>query len=349
MAILEGKSSAEKKKIIAAAVLGLVSLVALYMAFGRSFFGGSTTTATVKASPTPTPKNPATASTNNQFRLPSKEDDILNMTVPVVYNPASSGAPDAGRNIFAFYEPGDPPPATPPLPSPLPPAPTPTPPPPPPWTITAVTPNSRFAGTKGEFKLEVYGGQFTPAVRIYFNQTEMPTQFVNEQSLVTTIPESLVAQEGPRMIVVRTPDGMLTSAPFTMMVIPPPKPSNLQYIGMIGRTRYNNDTAYFLETGKQTPFGARLNDVIASRFRVVDISVQQVVVEDTSLGFRHKIAMATTPSGAPGGTAPGGGFIPYTPGGVQPRPGMIPQPQPPRPGERRPPTSKDDVDDNDNP
>lgn len=348
MALLEGKNPAEKKKIIAAAVLGVVSLVALYMAFGRSFFGGSSTTATTKASPSPSPKTPANAANNNQFRLPTQTENDLNMIVPVVYSPGSAGAPDAGRNIFAFYEPGDPPPYVPPPASPPPPLPTPTPPPPPPFVISGVTPNSRFAGTKGEFKLEVYGGPFTPAVKIYFNQAEMPTQFVNEQSLVAIIPDTLVVQEGQRSIVVRTPDGMLSSPPSSMVVIPPPKPSTLSYIGMIARARGNNDTAYFLETGKQVPFGARLNDVIASRFRVVSISALEVVVEDTSLGFRHRMAMSTTPTG-PGGTAPGGGFVPYTPGGVQPRPGMIPQPQPPRPGERRPPSSKDDVDDNDNP
>lgn len=355
MAILEGKSPAEKKKIIAAAVLGVVSLVALYLAFGRSFFGGSSTTATTKASPSPSPKTPTpTASNNNPFRLPSKTEDDLNMIVPVVYNPGSSAAPDAGRNIFAFYEPPEPTPYIPPPATPPPPTPPPVPPPPPPFTIASVTPTSRFAGTKGAFKLEVYGGPFTPEARIYFNQTEMPTQFVSPQSVLAMIPESMVAQEGPKQINVQTPDGRLYSAGFTMTIMPPPRPTNFQYIGMIGRTRYNNDTAYFLEANKQTPFGARLNDVIGGRFRVVDISSQEVVVEDTSLGFRHRIAMVTAASAGPGGAPPGGGFIPYTPGmqpGMQPRPGMIPQPQVPRPDaqQKRPPNSKDDVDDNDNP
>ena len=47
----------------------------------------------------------------------------------------------------------------------------------------------------------------------------------------------------------------------------PPKPT-LQYIGMIGRKRYNNDTAYFIEQGNATPIGRRLNDVVAGRFRL---------------------------------------------------------------------------------
>lgn len=347
MALLEGKSPAEKKKIVAAAILGVVSLFALYMAFGRSFFGGSTTTATVKVSTTPTPKTTGSTSTNNnQFRLPTKTEDDLNMIVPVVCCPGSDGAPNAGRNIFAFYEPGDPPPPVPPTPTPPPPAPTPTPPPPPPFTITGINPTSRYAGMKGEFKLEVYGGPFTPDVRVYFNQTEMPTTFVNSQSLSAVIPEAMVAQEGPKTIIVQTIDGTKTSPASSVMIMPPPKPTNIQYIGMIARARGNNDTAYFQEANKPMPFGARLNDVIAGRFRVVNISSREVVVEDTGLGFRHKIPMTLTPTGGPTGAPPGGGFVPYTPGM---QPGARPMtPQPPQPQRRPPPNSKDDVDDNDN-
>ena len=80
----------------------------------------------------------------------------------------------------------------------------------------------------------------------------------------------------------------------------PPRP-NFQYIGMIARKRYNNDTAYFLENGKTAPFGARLNDVVSGRFRLIDISAGQAVFEDVSLGFKHRvpISKATTTGGQP--------------------------------------------------
>lgn len=345
MAFLEGKSSAEKKKIIAAAVLGVVSLLALYMAFGRSFFGGSTTTATTKASPTPTPKTQANSTnTGNQLRVPAADDNVENLIVPVVYIPGNSyGAPDAGRNIFAFYEPPPPTPWVPitPTPTPPPPIPTPTPIPTPPIQIASVRPTTIYAGTRTGFKFEIYGEGFTQESKIYFNQVEMPTTFVNAQSISTTIPPNMVAETGPKQVIVQTRDGRLYSGPSSLNVMSPPRPSGLQYIGMIARARFNNDTAYFLEQGKQTPFGARLNDTVAGRFRIVDISATEVVVEDVSLGFRHRIAMATKPGG-PGGTAPGT-FIPYNPGQPANRP-IMPQ----RPGQR-PPTSKDDVDDNDNP
>jgi hypothetical protein len=207
------------------------------------------------------------------------------------------------------------------------------------------------------------GDRFTPDARIYFNQAELPTTYVSPQELYATIPESMVAQEGQKQVNVQTPDGTRYAVAVAFTAMPSPKPASLQYIGMIGRKRYNNDTAYFTQTGNPTPFGARLNDVVGGRFRIVDISAASVTVEDTSLGFRHKIAMMPA-TGASGGAAPpGGGFVPYNPGGnpsmMQPvspnTPRMAPgqgQPQPGRLDQRRPtppPNAKDDVDDNDDP
>ena len=64
-----------------------------------------------------------------------------------------------------------------------------------------------------------------------------------------------------------------------------------QYIGMIARKRYNNDTAYFLEQGKQTPMAARLNDVVGGRFRLVSVAADETILEDVNLGFRHKLQL----------------------------------------------------------
>ena len=91
----------------------------------------------------------------------------------------------------------------------------------------------------------------------------------------------------------------------------PPKPG-FQYIGMIARKRSNNDTAYFQEPGKQTPTSARLNDVVAGRFRLLSISAQETVLEDATLGFRYKLPLFTPP---PGSVQPGGGRSPQMPNG----------------------------------
>ena len=337
MGLFEGKTTTERNKMIAAGVLGVVSLIALYMAFGRSFFGGSATTATTKTSPTPKPAASPTAP-GDKFRLPTNDEQALNIVVPVVYRSGNSyGAPDPGRNIFAFYEP---PPATPYQPPPPTPAPTPvpaTPTPTPVFLLASVNPQNVFAGSRG-FKLEVNGDRFTPDARIYFNQAEMPTVFGSPQQLTANIPDNLISQEGARQIIVQTPDGRSYSFPVTLRVQAPPKPTTLQYIGMIGRARYNNDTAYFLQTGNTTPFGARLGDLVGGRFRIISISSSEVVVEDINLGFKHSIPIAAASSGATGPP------IPFSTG----NPRMNPtQPAPrPRPGQTPP---KPDVDDNDDP
>jgi hypothetical protein len=125
---------------------------------------------------------------------------------------------------------------------------------------------------------------------------------------------------------------------------------------MIARKRYNNDTAYFQEQGKNTPVGARLNDIVGGRFRVASISASEVVLEDVSLGFRHKLALYRP---APGQTAASGNnpndqtfpsYNPSQPVYSQPQtdipgiPNNIPRYIPPTPT----PKSDDEDDDGDN-
>jgi hypothetical protein len=351
MALLEGKNSTERNKMIAAAVLGVVALVALYMAFGRSLFRGTTTTATAKSSPTPRP-GVSPGINKNDAALPTADEQKFQFeTTPVVYQPGGF-APDPGRNIFAFYEP--PPPCRGDCPTPTPkpieirPAtPTPT----PPMIIAFVNPQSVYAGSNG-FRLEVNGERFTPAARIYFNQTEVPTTYINAQRLISDIPANFIAQEGPRQVIVQTTDGKSYSDQFILTVQAPPRPG-FQYIGMIGRKRYNNDTAYFLETDKKPPFGARLNDVVGGRFRLVDIGPTEVVFEDVNLGFRHRvqISKATATAGQPSRGFPGdGGFVPFDPSMQKEIPGIpsnIPRfvPQQPQNTNTKKPDKKEDVDD----
>ena len=345
MALLEGKTTTERNKIIAAGVLGLVALVALYMAFGRGLFGGSSSAA-VKSSPTPRPTATPSANRDNAKLPPVSEQDFAYQTTVVDYRPGSSYAPDPGRNIFAFYEPPPPctagkdcpPPPTPkPTPTPTPATPTPT----PMMLIASVNPGLVYAGVR-PFKLEVIGDRFTPDSRIYFNQTQMPTTFVNAQRLSTEIPTNLIAQEGARQVIVQTPSGLAYSNQIMMTIMAPPKPM-VQYIGMIGRKRYNNDTAYFMDGSKPTPFGARLNDVVKGQFRLVDISPTEVVFEDINLGFRHRIPISqATNSG--GGQQPGSAPFDPTRGTIPGFPGMV---NPNQPVPKRSPGDKGDVDDGD--
>ena len=353
MALFEGKSTTERNKLIAAGVLGLVALIALYLAFGRGLFGGSTSVA-VKISPTPRPS--VTPSNRDAAKMPAvSEQDFAYQTTTVDYRPGSNYAPDPGRNIFAFYEP--PPPCIPgkDCPPPPPPKPTATPvpatPAPTPLLFAGfVNPQTVYAGSRA-FRLEVTGDRFTPDSRIYFNQVALPTTFINAQKLVTDIPANLIAAEGSRQVIVQTPDGRAYSNQLMITVQAPPLPT-FQYIGMIGRKRYNNDTAYFTEGNNPTPFGARLNDVVHGQFRLIDISAAEVVFEDVNLGFRHRVPIAK--ASTTGGSQPGGrpaDFNPINPSGMPN--GSVPmgfpnvQPYNPQPTPRRTPGSKDDVDDND--
>lgn len=323
MAVLEGKSPTEKKKIIAAGVLGLIALVALYLAFGRS----SGTTASTKGIPTP---KPTAGSTSGDVVMPpvSQQNQVYEST-PIVYEAGSSFAPEPGRNIFAFYEPpekcrGD---NCPPTPTP-PPPPIKTPPPatPYPILINSASPMTVYAGSKG-FRMEVTGDKFSPDTRLYFSQTELPTTFINEQKLVADIPANFIAQEGPKQIMAQTTDGKKYSNQVTMLVQAPPKPT-VQYIGMIGRKRYNNDTAYFTENDKSTPFGARLNDILNNRFRLISITPTEVMFQDVDLGFKHRVAITRQVPGSGGAPGKGGspsdfGNVPFDPGGSI-SPGEIP-------------------------
>lgn len=360
MKLFEGKSPTERNKIIAAAVLGVLSLTVLYLTFGRSLIGSSgTTTVKVTTAPKPSP----TVNTEN-FELPTKDQqDFDYSTTEIAYRPGNYYAPDPGRNIFAFYEP--PPPCrgaecpTPVI------APvvfnTPTPTPTPPIQIISVTPQSVYAGSKA-FRLEINGDKFTPDARIYFSQTELPTTFINAQKMVADVPAAFISSAGPRQIIVQTLDGKAYSNQILLNIQAPPEPQ-FTYIGMVARKLANNDTAYFLEPGKPAPFAHRLNDIVAGRFRLLSISEAETVFEDINLGFRHRRPLVRETAG--GSQQPsrqgfpnrGDGYVPPMNQGfpqnppVQSIPGIpdnIPRYVPPN-GARPTPTdgkdANDDVDD----
>ena len=361
MKIFEGKSASERNKVIAAIVLGVLAVVSLFFAFGRGMFASSATTITVKVSPTPTPKTTSRPNPGD-VAMPTQDAQNFNdVTTPIVYRRGDYSAPDPGRNIFAFYEP---PPPTPYSPTPYvtPPLKTPDPTPTPFFTVAFVAPQNVYAGSKG-FRLEVNGDKFTPDSRIYFNQAELPTTFINSQKLVADIPSGMVAAEGARQVIVQTPDGKKYSNQMLLSVQAPPTPQ-FQYVGMIARKRFNNDTAYFLEQSNQVPVGYRLNDIVGGRFRLVSISAEETIFEDVNLGFKHRLSLYRPAPGTASatGTQPGppnrgfpDNYFPYNPGNVPPGtsipgiPDNIPRYVPPanRPQPTPPERKSDDDDDTD--
>lgn len=344
MKFLEGKTKEEKNKLIAAVVLGLLALIAVSYNLLGLFSSPSKPVTPSVAMQSPSPGR--TEERPSPSRQSDSETRFEYETTEVRYSPEMFAAPAPARNIFAIYVPPPPPVSTPK------PIPTPTPPPPPPQTIVSLSPSTTFSGGKG-FRLEVSGSNFTSETRIFFNQGSVPTTFINSQRLAADITATMVASEGNRSIQVKTPDGRLYSNVTSFSVVPPPKP-NFTYLGPVTRTKSNNATAYIQEQGAPNPVAKRLNDVVGGRFKIINITAAQVVVEDTNLGFRHNVTIAPQ-SSLP---APAASFRPMVPSvivdpGVQP-PGN--PNTPPRPGfqnPRRPPSQQptdqnsDDADDND--
>lgn len=316
MAVQQVNSRSERNKIIAAALLGVLALASLWFAFGPSLTGSSTKT-TVSTSPTPR-SGSSPRRDIDEVKMPSKAEQDLAYMVPVSYSPNAFGAPDPGRNIFAFYEPPPPCLDCPPPPTPFVTPPTPTPTPTPPYLVAFVSPQNVYAGSKS-FRLEMNGDKFTPDAKLFFNGNELPTSFVSPQRLSANVPANMISGAGSAQVIARSPDGSKYSLPVMISIQAPPTP-NFQYVGMIARARYNNDTAYFIEQGKPTPTGARLNDVVGGRFRLISIDAEKVIFEDTMLGFKHSVELYRPAPGTAGSTVPtgpGGRPLPQ-PGGFQP-------------------------------
>jgi hypothetical protein len=299
MKFLEGKSPAERNKIIAAMGLGGLAVIALAYTLSGFIFS-PTKDPKLAGTKTPTP-SPTASRPSNGGDVAVSPDDLALLTTPVAYYPGSYSS-DAGRNVFSFYEP---PPPTPYSPTPyVPPViKTPTPPPPPPILVSFMSPSSIYAGSK-TFRMEVGGDKFTADSVILFNGSELPTNFISTQKLTADVPAVLISSDGGKTVMVRTPDGKLYSNQVMLQVQPPPVP-NFEYIGLVEKKHRNNDMAMLREKGKTEVAGFRLNDTVGERFRLISISGREVILEDRSLGFKHRLPFS---DGGKGGNTGGGGF-----------------------------------------
>ncbi len=299
--------------------LGALALLSL----GYMFFGGSSPKPATRNANQNSNRNAAANSPLQELQRPNApvvtaqdvRQDPLTQMQPIVLDQSVPSVPEAGRNIFAFYEP--PPPAPRPSPTPtLPPSPSPT--PTPPQLLTAITPANVYART-GDFKLEVNGDKFTPASRILVNGTELPTRYISPQQLSATVLAGMIAGEGARKIMVRTPDGKLYSNEATLNVATPPSP-NYIYVGIIGGPRYN-DTAVLKDKNSKELLNVQRGDVVGGRFRVTSISEREVSLVDTGLRVKHTLPFT-------GDSSDSGR------GGPQPR--FTPPPRPPDEGDVEP-------------
>jgi hypothetical protein len=274
MQLFDPNNPNEKKKMIAAAVLGLVAILVLgYLLLGG---GGSTKpTNLARATPTPTPRGP---------NKPPPEEEDLSVFQEIVYNGTVVGAPEADRNIFAYYV------APTPLPRPIP---TPTPTPTPPLTVSNVSPASVFART-GDFSLQVAGDKFVPGVRIVIDGRAMQTRIISAQQVATTVSADMIANPGNRRIEVRTADGALYSNVLSLNVTPAPVP-NFTYIGLIGKPR-GNDIAVLQDKNNKELVNVQRGDLVGGRFRLTSISDKELKLIDVNLKIPHILTFTSDTS-----------------------------------------------------
>ena len=280
MALVDLSKPGEKKKLIFAGVLGLGAILVLYwVLIGFDSRPTPQTRPTASASPQRT-----TTTTQRQAPAAQVSQQVVDVAkfAPIDYEPSSYSAPEAKRNIFAYYEP--------PVKAPVPvvtPPPTPT--PPPPILLASVSPSNVYART-ADFKLEAAGDKFTPEMRIFVDGRELPTAYKSPQQLSTTMPASMITAPGARQILVRTPDNRLFSNQLTVNVAAPPTP-NYTYIGIISPQNRVTDTALVQDRSNRNVVSVLRGDVIGGRFRVTSISEKELVVMDTSLKIKHILPM----------------------------------------------------------
>jgi hypothetical protein len=287
MALFEGKTKSERYKLAAALVLPLVALVLVF----RMLFASDKPKPTVNPAHKPTPKPieivGATAPPDGDIAMPTE----------IKYPLASYNAPEAARNIFAFYVKPTPVPG---VATPVETPPTPTPTPPPPLTLSSLQPANVFART-GDFALEVAGDKFTPQTHVYVDGQEVPTTFKSAQQLSAAVPAAFVQAPGSRAIIVRTLDNALYSNTQTVNVMPPPTPQ-FTFIGIYGTKRYT-DKAILKPTAGNDLMTVQRGDIVGGRFKVTSISERSVDFLDTQLNIKHSIPY-TDAKGVTGGVAP---------------------------------------------
>jgi len=281
MALVDLSKPGEKKKLIFAAALGLGAILVLYWAL----IGFDSRPTPTRTTASPTPPRQTTTTAQRQAPPAPVSQQVIDAArfAPIDYVPSGYNAPEAKRNIFAYYEPPPPPPKAVSTPVPTPP------PPPPPVLLASVTPSNVYART-ADFKLEAAGDKFTSEMRIFVDGRELPTTYKSPQQLWTTMPASVITAPGARNIVVRTPDNRLFSNPLTVNVAAPPTP-NYTYIGIIGTHDRIGDTALVQDRNNRNVVSALRGDVIGGRFRVTSISEKELVVVDTSLKIKHILPM----------------------------------------------------------
>jgi len=282
----------ERKKLIWAAVLGLIAIIFLWW----TFIGFGKSTPTVPARPSPTsstlgrsaPSRAVSSVSNNTE--PQLADISYMQEIPPVSPGSGPTVPEPKRNIFAYVEK----PVAPAASATLTPTPTPT----PPVLLANINPQNVYART-ADFTLELSGDKFTPDMRVFVDGRELPTKYKGPQQMTATVAAAIIANPGVRQIKVQTPNGSAYSGLAQLSVAPAPTP-NYSYVGIIG-TPTHVDTALLQDKTNKEILSVQRGDLLSGRFRVTSISEKEVVFMDANLKIKHTLAMTESErvSGSP--------------------------------------------------
>ncbi|HKE60691.1 MAG TPA: TIG domain-containing protein [Pyrinomonadaceae bacterium] len=275
----------DRKKLILAAVLGLIAILFLWW----TFFGfGSSKSATTPPRPTPQSVNTTTNALAGQVTTVQPRDpapnanDLAELMKPIDGSVSIPSVPEPQRNIFAFYEPT-------PTPVKAVVTPTPTPTPTPPVLLAAVSPTNVYAKT-AEFTLEASGDKFAPDMKVFMDGREMTTKYRSPQQLSAAIPATMIANPGNRQVLVRTPDGRLYSNTLPFNIQAPPIP-NYTFIGMFETVPRVGVAMVQDKGGTRDILSVQRGDLLGGRFRVTSISEKELVLTDANLKIKHTLPM----------------------------------------------------------
>jgi len=290
MELADFSKPGERKKLIWAAVLGLIAIIFLwwtFIGFGRS----NPTTHARSSTASPTLGNrsaPARAANNVNSSTEPQLADMSYMQEVVLQGPGTN-VPEPKRNIFAYVEKAKPVASA---------TTTPTPTPTPPVLLANINPQNVYART-ADFTLELSGDKFTPDMRVFVDGRELPTKYKGPQQMTATVAAAIIASPGVRQVKVQTPNGSAYSGVAQLSVAPAPTP-NYSYVGIIG-TPTHVDTALLQDKTNKEILSVQRGDLLSGRFRVTSISEKEVVFMDANLKIKHTLAMTEGErvSGAP--------------------------------------------------
>lgn len=269
--------SSEKKKQIAAGVLGVL---ALFLISWNLFFSDDSTPSNPQANrPTARPgifqpvsgANPQDGKAKNDIVLVSQPLDLGGLR--------DATSPVIGRNIFIYPTPT-------PIPPTPPPPPTPTP-PPPPITLAGIQPAQVTART-ADFAMTAYGAKIPADARLLINGAPYPTTVVSDSQLKLTVPAATIANPGQMQIEVKSAADPANwySNRLILNVVAPPVPT-YRYIGLVVKNGVS--LAVIRDESDSEYKNIRKGQPLGSRWQVLNITPTELEILDVTINVKHRI------------------------------------------------------------